>query len=63
MTELAARQNVNYLEEVFRWNAQCAYETILNRARHLGEPSLVVLSFEYVDFGDGHLRSPFSVIT
>src|SRR6266540_1608369 len=57
--ESAARQNVNDLEEVFRRNAQCAYEPILHRAGYFAETSLAVSSLEHVDFGDGHLRSPF----
>jgi hypothetical protein len=34
----------------------------LHRARYFAETSLAVLSFEHVDFGDGHLQSPFIVI-
>jgi hypothetical protein len=33
------------LEEVFRRNTQRAYAPILNRARHLGQTSFVVLPF------------------
>jgi hypothetical protein len=55
---IAREENVDDLEEVFGRNAQCAYEPILHRARHFAEASLVVLSFEDVDFGDGHLQSP-----
>src|SRR4029077_7629835 len=51
MKELAPRQNVNNLEEVFRRNAQGADEAMLNRAGHLAETSVVILSFEDVDFG------------
>src|SRR5258707_11679667 len=53
MEELAARQNMNDLEEVFRRNAQCADQPVLHRAGYFAETSLVVLSFEHVDFGDG----------
>src|SRR5262245_24971054 len=53
--ELASRHDVNDLEEVVRLNAQRAHQSILNRRRHLAETSLVVLSFEDVDLGDGHL--------
>src|SRR5437879_11652546 len=35
--ELARRQDVNDLEEVFRRNAQCAYQAMLNRVRYLAE--------------------------
>jgi hypothetical protein len=50
---------VDDLEEVFRRNPQCFYERILHCTRYFADASLVVLSFEHVHFGDGHLRSPF----
>ena len=58
MKELAPRQDVNDLEEVVRRNAQRAHEPILNRPRHLAEPSFVVLSLEYVNLCDRHFPSP-----
>src|SRR2546425_5584451 len=63
MKELAPRQNVNDLEEVFRRNTQCAYEPVLDRARHPAETSLVVLSVEDTDLGEGHVSSPLIVVT
>ena len=48
MTELASRQNMKDLEEVVRRHAKRAHETVLNRLRHLAEPSLVVLSLKHV---------------
>src|SRR5712691_2214446 len=63
MKELAPRQNVNDLEEVLWRNAQFAYEPILDRARHAAETGLVVLTFEDMDFGDGHVSSPLVVVT
>ena len=53
MKELAPGQNVNDLQEVLLWNPQCVYEPVLDRARHPAETSLVVLSFEDLDFGEG----------
>src|SRR5438876_11549061 len=61
--ELARRQDVNYLEEVFRRNAQCAYQAMLNRVRYLAETSLVVASFAHMDFGEGHVSSPLIAVT
>ncbi len=63
MKESTPGQNVNDLEEVFRRNAQRAYEPVLNRARHPAETSLVVLSFEHLDFGEGHVSSPLIAVT
>src|SRR6266851_431227 len=63
MTELAARQNVNDLEEVLRGDAQCADKTVLNRARHLAKTSFVVLAFEHMKFNEGHVWSPLLLVT
>src|ERR1700730_19303151 len=63
MKELAPRQNVNNLKEVFRRNAQGADETMVNRAGNFAETSVVILSFEDVDFGDRHWESPLTVVT
>jgi hypothetical protein len=49
---------MNDLEEIIRWNSQCADEPILNRARHLAEPRFIVLAFEDVNLGYRHLLSP-----
>src|SRR5467141_2663464 len=46
---------MNDLEEVFRGNPQGRDEPILDSARHPAEPSLVVLAFEDVNLGDGHV--------
>src|SRR5712692_5099663 len=53
--ESTPRHDVNDLEEVFRGNPQGPDEPVLDRARHPTEPSLVVLAFEDVDLGEGHL--------
>src|SRR6266478_8726901 len=63
MTESALRQNVNDLEEVVRWDAQCADQRVLNCARHLVETSFVVPSFEDMNFGEGHVSFPLLVVT
>src|SRR5712691_4483769 len=55
MKELGRRQDVNDLEEIVRRNSQCAYQALLNGVRYPAETSLVVASFEDMDFGDGHL--------
>jgi hypothetical protein len=63
MKELLPRQNVNNLEEVFGRNAQGADEALLNRAGYFAETIVVILSFEHMDFGDGHWESPLAVVT
>ena len=61
MKEPAPRQHVNDLEEVFRWDVQGADEALVNRAGYFGESSVVILSFEDVECGDRHGKSPLSV--
>ena len=50
------------LEEVFRRNAQRADEPMLDRARHLAETRLVVLSFEDMNLGHRHCSLSLSKI-
>src|SRR6267142_679303 len=61
--ELPRRQNVNNLEEIVRWNPQCAHQTMLNRVRYLAETSLGIASFEDMDLDEGHVKSPLLIVT
>src|SRR5258705_9152855 len=56
--ELPRRQDVNNLEEIVRWNPQCAHQAMLNRVRYLAETSLGVASFEDMDLSEGLVESP-----
>src|SRR6266436_6802638 len=56
--ELPRRQDVNNLEEIVRWNPQCAHQAMLNRVRYLAETSLVVASFEDMVLGDVRFSTP-----
>ncbi len=44
---------MNNLEELVKWNPQCAHQTMLNRVRYLAETSLGIASFENMNLGDG----------
>src|SRR3989449_10789763 len=61
--ELPRRQDVNDLEEIVRWNPQCAHQTMLNRVRDLAETSLGIASFEDMDLREGHVESPLLIVT
>src|SRR6266481_4320815 len=61
--EMPRGQDVNDLEEIVRWNPQCAHQTMLNRVRYLAETSLGIASFEDMDLGDGHVESPLLIVT
>src|SRR5277367_3244617 len=58
VSEPGSREDMDNLEEIVRRNTERAHQRVLDGLRHLVEPGFVVASFEHVNSGDRHLKSP-----